>query len=232
MLPITLLCTLWISTFLPTTGSLRSAIENEYPPGSLACKMLNESKLDCIRRELTVIPSISKHNATLVDFSDNRIELISPTAFAGQKQLSFIDFTRNHLINITGSPFADLSYLVCLNLRSNLLPYLASIAFTGLYNLELLDISDNKLEAIADEVFQDLIGLKRLDLSSNQLTQVPSAALANLCNLQKLSIQVNPFRSVTLGPEFESLTKLEEFSFFFCGCNTFSGQQYSSTFST
>ena len=214
MFSIALLCTLWISTLCPISKSLRSDIHDEYSPGSLACKLWNESKLDCTRRELIVIPPISKQNATLVDFSENKIELISPKAFAGQKLLSFIDFTRNHLINITGSPFSDLSSLVCLNLSSNLISHVTSTAFRGLSKLELLDISDNKLKTIADGVFENLIGLKRLDISSNQLTQVPSVALANLCNLQTLNIMLNPFRSVTVGPEFELFTKLEEFSLF------------------
>ena len=148
MFLITLLCALWISTNFPADGRSHLVVQDEYPPGSLACKLFNESALDCSRRELTVIPSIDKRNATSVNLSENKIDLISPIAFAGQKQLTFIDLKRNQLVNITGSPFTDLSYLVYLNLSRNMLSHLASTAFRGLCNLELLDVSHNKLETI------------------------------------------------------------------------------------
>ena len=105
---LTLLFILLMSSAVFTNAaSWNAAIQNEYPSGSLACKLFNESVLDCSRRDLLIIPIIDKHNATIVDLSDNKIELISPIAFAEQIQLTSLDFSKNQLLNITGSPFAD-----------------------------------------------------------------------------------------------------------------------------
>ena len=162
MFSLTLLCTLLISTNSVTEGSLHPVIQDEYQLGILACKLFNESALDCSRRELIIIPPFDKQNATSVDLSENKIELISPIAFAGQKQLTFIDLKRNQLVNITGSPFTDLNYLVYLNLSRNMLSHLASTAFRGLCNLKILDVSNNKLKMLPNEVFQELKKIKVL----------------------------------------------------------------------
>ena len=212
MVLITLLCTLCISRSSLTAGFLHSVKQDEYPQGSLACKVFNDSTLDCSHRNLSVIPSIAKQNASFVDLSDNKIKLILPTSFTGHIQLTSIDLTKNRLINITGSPFADLDSLVYLILNRNQLSYLASTAFRGLHNLEVLDMSNNKLKTLPDGIFRDLIGLKDFNLILNQLTVVPSAVLSDVCNLKNLDIALNPFKSITLGPEFQSLTKLENFS--------------------
>ena len=193
-------------------ASWNMVLQDEYPPGSLACKVFNESTLDCSRRELNTIPSISKHTFRSVDLSDNKIKMISPTVFAGQIQLTSIDFTTNQLQNITGSPFADLGSLLYLNMSNNQISFLAYTAFSGLHNLELLDISSNKLESVPIDIFRDLHSLRLLDLSFNQLTEVPNSALSPLRNLEVLHLQY-PFKSATFGPEFESMSSLNTFSF-------------------
>ena len=201
------------STVFTNAASWNAAIQNEYPPGSLACKWFNETVLDCSRRDLSIIPTIDQHNATIVNLSDNKLELISPIVFAGQIQLTSLDFSKNQLLNITGSPFSDLSSLVFLILNHNQLSYLAPTAFAGLHNLKKLNIIDNKLKAVPDDIFRDLDCLETLDLATNQLTEVPSSALSTLCNLKALYLVFNPFTSVTFGREFESLTKLTYFAF-------------------
>ena len=210
-----LLCTVLVSsTIYAHVASSKSVIQDEYPTGSLACKMFNESVLDCSRRNLPVIPSIGKHSASSLDLSDNKIEQIYPISFAGQTQLTSIDFFKNQLINITDSPFADLGLLVHLDFSVNKISYIASTAFTGLHNLEFLNISNNKLIILPDDVFRDLQSLKCLDLMTNQLTAVPGLALSALCNLESLNLFFNPFMSATFGPEFELLTHLSEFVFY------------------
>ena len=190
-----------------------TVIHDEYPPGGLACKMFNESVLDCSRRELNTVPPIGKYNATSVDLSDNEIKMISSAAFARQIQLKAIVLISNQLKNITGSPFADLGSLIVLMLSKNELSHLASTAFKGLLNLEFLDVSDNKLKTIPDDVFRDLLNLKILELSFNELTAVPNAALSPLHNLEELQLLYSRFTSATFGPEFESLSNLNRLSF-------------------
>ena len=188
-------------------------IQDDYPSGSLACKLFKQSVLDCSQRGLSVVPSIDKQNATSVDLTDNKIKVISPTAFSGQIQLKSIDFTRNQLVNITGSPFADLGSLVNLNLSNSLLSYLASSSFVGLEMLEILNISFNALNELPHDVFRDLHGLKILDLAFNQFTTMPNSALPPLRNLTKLFLHMNPIESITLGTEFELLDRLDRFTF-------------------
>ena len=212
MIFISLLCTFWVfSPISLTEASWSTVIQDEYPPGSLACKLYNESVLDCSHRGLSVIPSTDKQNATYVDLTNNRIKVIPPTAFSGQIQLKSIDFTMNQLLSITGSPFADLSSLVYLNLSNSLLSYLASTSFTGLHMLEMLNISFNSLNTLPYDVFRELHSLKILDLAFNQFTTVPSSALPPLRNLTKLFLDLNPIKSVMFGPEFELLNRLESF---------------------
>ena len=211
---VTLLCILLLppAIYFAAT-STNTAIQEEYPSGSLACKMFDESVLDCSRRDLFVTPLIDKHNATSVDLSDNKIEQISRMAFADQIQLTSIDFSNNQLINITDSPFADLGLLVHLNLSFNQISFLASTAFTGLHNLMLLNISFNDLIFLPDDVFRDLQNIICLDLKANQLTVVPGLALSHLVNLEVLFLDNNPFTAATFGKEFELLTHLNTFVF-------------------
>ena len=210
----TLFCTLLVSSAAYfTVASWNADIQEEYPSGSLACKMFNESVLDCSRRDLFVTPLIGKHNASSVDLSNNKIEWISKKAFTDQVQLISIDFSNNQLINITDSPFADLSFLVQLNLSVNRISFLAPTAFTGLHNLQVLDISVNVVKILPHEVFQDLKNLLYLDLMYNQLNAVPGLALSPLVILEALILLENPFTSATFGREFELLTHLNEFCF-------------------
>ena len=180
---------------------------DDYPQGSLACKVHNSTVLDCSCRNLTQVPVLPT-NITTISLQSNRINVISPFVFSKQKYLKDISLNFNALPNITGSPFLDLDLLECLEFHSNNISYLSSSVFRGLTSLRALVLSENKLKTIPNDIFNTLSNVYFLNLSLNRLKEIPSEALAPLASLEVLDIDFNYYSSLALGPGFQNLTKL------------------------
>ena len=200
---------LTLCTLLAVCSILQSTAKtpNDYPSGSLSCKLFESSSLDCANRNLSAIPSLTSINAniTYIDLQNNLINELQSSTFSGLNQLFSINLNINRLHNITGSPFLGLASLAELVIANNNLTSLDVTAFKGLHNLWILDLSKNKLLSLPDGIFSDLRNLMELDLSLNYLQAIPSQAVAPLRALSTLDLSQNYFTSFTLGEGFRNL---------------------------
>ena len=142
----------------------RHVSQYNYPPGSLACKLHDQNKLDCSNRGLIDIPKILDQNLTTT-----------------------LDLSRNQISNITSSPFISLKILHQLYLQYNTISSLSSSSFYGLHTLECLDLEENMLSSLPMGIFQDLVRLTFLNLDHNLIASFPIQELVQLKSLQQVS---------------------------------------------
>ena len=136
---------------------------HHYPPGSLACKTFEMTKMDCSNRSLLEVPELDQNFTTILDLS------------------------YNFLNDIPNSPFEKLKQLLMLDLTYNEISFLSATAFKGLHSLERLMLKHNKLIDLPKHVFYNLSNLVELSLHENYYTALPSQALAPLRSLRTFS---------------------------------------------
>ena len=169
---------------------------HNYPPGSLACKTYEMTKMDCSNRSLVEVPVLDQNLTTILDLG------------------------YNFLINISDSAFAKLQDLLALNLGNNDVLYVSATAFRGLHALAKLSLRDNQLVDLPKDVFYDLHNLKVLFLDMNYFTAIPSQALVPLRSLRQFS-----FANYGAIPEidldgFQNLTALNKLHLLMFGLKT------------
>ena len=160
LISLVLLVTFTYNIYLSSTKSTPS---NNYPPGSLACKMYEITKMDCSNRDLLYVPALDQSLTTMLNLS------------------------HNGLMDITNGPFEKLSVMSTLDLSNNKISQLASAAFRGLQSLKYLHLQVNKLVALPKDIFTDLPNLVYLDMNYNLFTAIPGQVLAPLHSLQSIS---------------------------------------------
>ena len=171
--------------------SASSAAQNNYPPGSLACKTFEMTKMDCSNRNLLAVPFLDENFTTTLDLSRNQVK------------------------NITGAPFEKLPVLLVLDLSYNQISWMSSTAFRGLQSLVSLELQVNLLFDLPDDVFANLPKLVYLDMNRNRFPAIPSQALSQLRALQELSFMTTYCCSSEIQIEgFQNLTNLNTLSLF------------------
>ena len=140
-----------------------STTRNNYPPGSLACKTYEMTKMDCSTRDLLEVPLLDQHLTTILDLS------------------------RNHLKNITGAPFEKLHLLLVLDLSLSEIAWMSSTAFKGLKSLEKLNLDNNYLADLPKDIFADLFNLLTLSMYRNKLKATPRDVLTPLNSLHEFT---------------------------------------------
>ena len=160
------------------------SLSQEYPSGSLACKIYNTSKMDCSRRSLVDIPVLDRNWTTVLDLSHNQLK------------------------KIHGAPFVNLSMLTSLDLSYNMISKLASTVFKGLYSLVKLNLCHNKLSVLSSDVFVKMHKLIYLDIGLNVVYCLPSQTLATLSSLEDLRMVYFGSTLDTVLSEFHSFIRL------------------------
>ena len=174
----------YISPSVPISTS-----QNNYPPGSLACKPYQVTTMDCGHRGLVEVPVLDQ-NLTLK-----------------------LDLSHNQLKNITGAPFAKLNVLVALTLGNNKISQMSSTTFRGLQTLECLELHENKLVDLPEDIFSNLFHLTYLGLDNNLFTVIPNQALGPLHSLREMSFINSHCCFAEIHFEgFQNLTNLHELS--------------------
>ena len=68
-----------------------STPQNNYPPGSLACKTYNMTQMDCSNRDLLVVPLLDQNSTTTLDLSHNLLKNITGAPFEKNHVLLMLD---------------------------------------------------------------------------------------------------------------------------------------------
>ena len=161
-----------------------SRLSQENPSQSLACKIYNESKMDCSHRNLVDIPVLDRNWTTTLDLSHNQLQ------------------------EIHGTPFGNLPILISLDLSNNMVSRLAATVFKGLYSLVKLNLNENRLSVLSTGIFVELHKLVFLDISLNPMHDIPNQTLATLNSLQYCYLSYLGNTPDTVMSEFHSLTRL------------------------
>ncbi|XP_072025042.1 uncharacterized protein [Amphiura filiformis] len=212
-------CTVWDTTKAAESKRLRLA--------ALPCKLYNESKLDCGKRSLTIIPSpLAVHSITAIDFSNNNFTTIPTTPFTNHPELLFLDFTYGNIHDLHPDAFLGIQSLTSLIMAQNKLATLPIGIFRDLISLEILDLSLNLLESFPSEALTSLTSLVHLNLIGNRIS-VLKPKLNPLVHLRQLDMtgqSINAYTddggdispTIMLEKEtFAYLTHLKEFNWLF-----------------
>ncbi|XP_035277192.1 LRR receptor-like serine/threonine-protein kinase RCH1 isoform X3 [Anguilla anguilla] len=125
---------------------------------------------NCSGRKLTEVPGEVWANVTMLDLSQNSLNLTRPATLQALRRLEG---------------------LVLLNLSGNYLPLLDSDTLAGLRDLNVLDLSSTQLAEIKPGAFQALPKLHTLLLGNNRLRDPLPAALGDLSALSFLDLHGN-----------------------------------------
>ena len=122
-------------------GNLNASlpVDFQYPPGVIACKIYEKTKLDCSNRLLAGIPPLDQNMATQLNLSYNLLTEIRGKPFEKLLLLRFLDLSNNDIFSISSTAFSGLRILVYLDLRDNILASLPEDIFVNLTRLIYLD---------------------------------------------------------------------------------------------
>lgn len=131
----------------------------------LEIKTLREAKtLNTLLASDNHLTEISSHlfiNAAhidYVDFSNNFIQRIDPTAFEGANQLKTLNLSYNHMDKLQAG-WISLASLLTLDLSHNNLTQFTEHAFDAVINLKKLSLSHNSIGRIEIGTFAYLMGI-------------------------------------------------------------------------
>ncbi|XP_036410789.1 leucine-rich repeat-containing protein 19-like [Megalops cyprinoides] len=129
-----------------------------------------EPSFNCSQRKLTKIPVEIWPNVTVLDLSQNPLNLSRAETLRDLRRFS---------------------HLALLNLSGSYLPLLETDGLSNLPLLRVLDLSRCQLEAVKSDAFRNLPKLETLLLGNNRLRDPLSSALRDLTSLSFLDLRGN-----------------------------------------
>ncbi|XP_063050313.1 toll-like receptor 13 [Engraulis encrasicolus] len=153
-----------------------------------------------------VLPSIS-----MLDFSNNNIELITCSDFSNLKLLKTLYLYHNKIYKISQCTFQNLPNLQELKLGSNKLLDVGKMFNAYLPNLRYLHLQTNKISQLDEGSFSGLPALEHLYIFDNQINRISKHAFEGLHSLKELDLNANHLKQNTLtNPDiFKGLPNLE-----------------------
>lgn len=155
---------------------------------------VNLKKLTKLNIENTRIASVSeeflKSNTNLKDVTISYSYLSNiPLNNFFPKSVERIDFSGNKIQVITKLHFAGLNKLKYLSLSENNVNVISTDAFTNLVALEELYLNRNSIFELTRKHFTPLKALKRVNINRNSFTKLPNDIFDDLTKLQFASVQ-------------------------------------------
>ncbi|CAD1480108.1 unnamed protein product [Heterotrigona itama] len=187
---------------------------------SCKCRWISGKKTaECIRQNLTQIPSSLSPEIQNFDLTGNRIthlmhdsfsrvhlvnlqklvlrkceiESIHTDAFNGLKIVIEIDLSANNIRTLYPGTFEETQRLRVLLLNENKLKVLENGLFRDLVYLQKVMLSNNELERIEEKTFRNLPGLRLLTLDGNNLSMLRVQSFETLPKLGSLELHNNPW---------------------------------------
>ena len=168
------------------------------------------SYLDLRHNEITSVPSycLNSPNLTVLRLSNNKITVISYTAFYGIRNLRYLELHNNQIWKLKSDFLAKSIELRYLSLNNNSLKELPPFVFLPVRKLEILLLSNIRLMELTRHVFYNNCNLTSLDLSNNEIHSIRKDMFKNVPLLKYLCI------SVRLHFEFQSIANLKYLGYF------------------
>ncbi|XP_072048543.1 uncharacterized protein [Amphiura filiformis] len=174
---------------------MNSAATNQspcYPSGSIACKIYNQTRIDCANRNLVCIPLLpSNTSLESIELFGNQLSHIPDEAFKGLHNLISLDLSSNNISDLYGDSFNGLHQLLVLNLFGNSLTNVTGTSFRDLTSLQTLDLRLNLITSLTATAFATLTSLEVLHIDFSSLANVPSKPFITLPSLQDLTFEID-----------------------------------------
>lgn len=141
---------------------------------------------------LQMLEELLKSSTELITLhvSNRRLTEIEPRFFINAPKIGYVDFSNNSIRSIDPTAFDGVTNLQALNLSYNQIDKLDS-AWFPFPKLLTLDLSHNKLTILDKRVFKDLINLKHLNLSGNSIGNIEVETFSHQKKLISLDLSGN-----------------------------------------
>uniref|UniRef100_A0A672GL91 Toll-like receptor 13 n=1 Tax=Salarias fasciatus TaxID=181472 RepID=A0A672GL91_SALFA len=157
----------------------------------------NDVDVDCLNRDLAIIPDDIPRNARILELSENGIMRISKVDLQGLSKLKSLKLSFNLISHVDDGAFIDLTELTNLNLCKNKLEELTDEMFLGLSGLIKLQLSFNHISFISAGAFEPLLAVQLIELNVNRLQQITDVIPAlKLTTLESLELCQNRILSL------------------------------------
>ncbi|XP_025082331.1 toll-like receptor 4 [Pomacea canaliculata] len=171
-----------------------------------SCRCWNDRRLewsaDCSQNNgsLTFVPILSEPNITFLNFSYNKVQVITDDFFANVTDLQYLELSNNNIINISFQAFKNLTKLeyLYLNFNYNLTFDILRPVFL-IPTLIRLDVRHSSLTPPPDGYFKNYFSpsLETLFLHENEIGDIDLAVFNSFTSLRKLGLATNYISKVT-----------------------------------
>ncbi|XP_054854375.1 leucine-rich repeat-containing protein 26-like [Eublepharis macularius] len=167
----------------------------------------SSGEVNCMDRELRLVPDNLPANATTILLDYNSIAVLQNRTFLAQHVLQRLSLHSNLIVSVHRQALVGLGELQELDLSGNSLSNLPPEAFLPVPRLTVLNLGNNKLLSLDPELLGALPHLQTLSLHSNALTSLSSAFFENLPPLHSFKLDNNPWVcTCDIQPLFQWLT--------------------------
>lgn len=195
---------------LLTLCIVRTGADRTQCPAVCQCKWKGgKQAVECIDKQLKVIPDNIDHSTQVLDMSGNNLQILAKDTFTKANLLNLQKlFLRNCRIGqIDDGAFAGLTNLVEVDLSLNLLTAIPTAAFQYIPSLRDLTLARNHIQKVESHAFRNVTSLTKLDLAYCEIQTIAPQAFEGLGMLHTLKLngnQLSELRPKTI----ETLNKL------------------------
>ena len=158
-------------------------------PETCSCQV---DRLNCRNMSLQLVPSGVNTNATLLDFSFNKISVIDKHAFSYAKEVEILFLNHNEIKEVQPYCFNINKNLTHLYLSYNKISKLDVDIFKFQTNLKYLLLKNNILKFLDAQIFRNTVNLVILDLSENKIKYLNPNIFEKNSVLSWVGLKYNP----------------------------------------
>ncbi|KAL3267367.1 hypothetical protein HHI36_011498 [Cryptolaemus montrouzieri] len=163
------------------------------PPPCMCKWKYGKQTVECIDKDLLVIPEGMDSGTQVLEFSGNNLQILQKEKFLNMDltNLQRIHLARCRITTINDRTFKGLTNLVELDLSGNLLEAIPSESFLDCPSLMRLTLSSNPIKMVRRAAFNHLSLLNTLELSRCLLSDIQDGAFQGLYSLEWLYLKEN-----------------------------------------
>lgn len=176
-------------------------------PNECVCKWKNgKQTVECINRDMLVIPEGMDAGTQVLDFSGNNLRTLHKEKFLKMDLINLqrIYLSRCRISTIHGRAFKGLTNLVELDLSGNALETVPTDTFIDIPSLMRLTLSYNPIRVLKRLSFNHLSYLNTVELDNCEITRVEDGAFIGLHSLEWLHLKNNKMAAVNGSEVFPS----------------------------
>lgn len=159
------------------------------------------TNLNMSSNALTMLPNalfnFSQSTIKSIDFSSNKISLISEKALTFLPELTALQLQNNRLDELREDTFLGLKQLLTIRLNNNSINTTYSNSLTGMPLLRELHMQDNMIRVLPNGMFDPVGSLTFLNLSNNRINRIEKVPFSSQSNLKLLDVSNNALTAIS-----------------------------------